>query len=123
MFSRTPDWRALHADRDFSRMNAEVAYTFLADLFTALKRWRFRRLPRAVGLPHTEEDRVANRRRSRREEAHARALVPADPHDAWQVDTRPPAFGQVDYLELNPELKEALAIDYPGLFPDTDDAS
>lgn len=123
MFSRTPDWRVLHVGRDFSRMNASEAYVFLADLFSALKRWRFRRLPRAVGLPRTQEDRDANRRRSRKEEAHARAVIPDDPRERWQVDTRPPAFGQVDYLELNPELKEALAIDHPGLFRDTESAS
>lgn len=123
MFGRTPDWRDLHAGRDFERMNATESYVFLASLFDVLRRWRFRRLPRAVGLPRTQEDRDANRRRARKEETHARAVVPGDPRETWQVDTRPPAFGNVDYFELNPELKEALAIDHPGLFRETGDAS
>ena len=123
MFSRTPDWRELHADHDFPRMNATDAYVFLSRLFTGLKRWRFRRLPRAVGLPRTEDDRVANRRRARREEAHARRVVRSDERDSWQVDVRPPAFGKVDYFELNPDLREDLALDYPGLSRGTDSAS
>lgn len=123
MFGRTPDWRALHAGRDFSRMNASEGYVFLASLFTALKPWRFRRLPRAVGLPRTQEDRDANRRRARKEEAHARLVVPQDERETWQVDTRPPAFGHLDYLETNPELKESLMLDHPALFRDTESAS
>ena len=122
MFGRTPDWRELHAGRDFSRLNATDSYVFLSELFTALKRWRFRRLPRAVGLPRTQEDRDANRRRARKEEAHARLVVPHDERETWQVDTRPPAFGSFDYLETNPDLKEDLSIDYPGLFRGTGSA-
>ena len=115
MFGRTPIWRSLHAGRDFSRMAPEDAYVFLGHLFDGLKRWRFRRLPRAVGLPRSDEDRLLARERSRAEEAVARLAVPDGERDSWQVDQRPSALGSpIPYQELNPELEEALEVDYPG---------
>ena len=111
MFGRTPIWRSLHAGRDFSRMAPEDAYVFLGHLFDGLKRWRFRRLPRAVGLPRTEEERLLARQRSRAEEAVARLAIPDGERDSWQVDQRPSALG---FTYHNPELEEALEVDYPG---------
>ncbi len=96
-------------------MAPEDAYVFLGHLFDGLKRWRFRRLPRAVGLPRTEEERLLNRERSRAEETVARFAVPDGERDSWQVDMRPSALGSaIPYQELNPELEEALEIDHPG---------
>jgi len=116
MFSHTPEWRVLHAGRDFTRMPSGEAYCFLSRLFSALERWHYRRLPRAVGLPRTEAERLANRERSRREEAVTRIAVPDDEHDDWVTDRRPSAAGSpIPYRELNPELEEALEIDFPGL--------
>ncbi len=121
MFCRTPEWRALHAGRDFPRMDPGQAYVFLGRLFSAMQRWRFRRLPRAVGLPRTDAERLANRERSRLEEAVARIAVPEDERDSWQVDRRPSAVGSpIPYSELNPQLAEDLALDYPGLPADPD---
>lgn len=121
MFAKTPDWRLHHAGRNFDGMDAAESYVFLAHLFDRLKRWRYRRLPRAVGLPRTEEERLLRREAARREEAVARLAVPDDERETWQVDRRPPAVGSaIPYMELNRELEEALAIDHPGLFADRD---
>ena len=117
MFGRTPVWRALHQGRDFTRMDPGEAYTFLSHLFDGLKRWHYRRLPRAVGLPRTEDERRVRREIARSEEAVARLAVPDDERDSWQIDRRPPAVGSaIPYWELNPDLEEALMLDRQGLF-------
>lgn len=113
MFSRTPVWRALHADGTAcEELSPERAYVHLGDLFSALKRWHFTRLPRSAGLPTTMEERIASYRRASREERHSRYVVPET--DDAIPDPRPAAFGGVNYLETNPDLVDDLEIDYPG---------
>lgn len=113
MFGRTPVWRALHADGTACEsLSPERAYSHLSEVFTALQPWRFTRLSRSAGLPTTAEGRIASFRRALREERHARQVVPD--RDDGIPDPRPPAFGQADYLELNPDLADDLEIDYPG---------
>lgn len=117
MFGRTPDWRESHRGMDFSRLRPEDAYMFLGALFDRLDRWRYRRLPRYAGLPRTEEEKTILRFRARREEHHARLVVP-DENDR-PIDERPSAMASaIPYGERNPDLKEDLRIDYPGLFRD-----
>ena len=113
MFSRTPAWRALHADGTAcEELSPERAYVHLGDLISALKRWHFTRLPRSAGLPTTMEERIASYRRALKEERHSRYVVPET--DDAIPDPRPAAFGEVNYLETNPDLVDDLEIDYPG---------
>ncbi len=114
MFGRTPEWVALHPARQAcERISPEDAYLHLSRLFAAFQGWRFTRLPRSAGLPQTPEERVQSFTCALEEERHAREVIPDIEEPV--LDTRPPAsaaFGP--YIELNPELEEALEIDYPG---------
>ena len=114
MFGRTPLWRILHAGRSACEaLSAVDAYIHLSEVFSALQGWRYVPLSRSAGLPVTPEERIASALSARLEEVHAREVVP----EVWATipDPRPAAFGASDYLGLNPDLAEALEIDYPGL--------
>ncbi len=115
MFGRTPEWSALHAARQScGQLSPEDAYVHLSRLFVAFQGWRFTRLPRTAGLPQTPEERRESFFRALDEERHAREVVPETYEPS--LDERPSAVGEMaPYLELNPELEEALEIDYPGL--------
>lgn len=117
MFGRTDEFRAVSEKYgDFLRANPTSAYVYLSTLMLALQRWRFTRLPRYAGLPRTAEERRANLRRCLREERKVRIEIPEEKE--WVIDDRPSAFGDLDYFEQNPELKEALEIDR-GFFRNT----
>ena len=114
MFGRTPVWCTLHAARQScERLSPEDAYVHLSRLFAAFQGWRFTRLPRSAGLPQSPEERRESFFRALDEERHAREVVPEVEEPV--LDTRPPASAAfAPYIELNPELEEALEIDYPG---------
>ncbi|MEO7921193.1 MAG: hypothetical protein ABIT01_17160 [Thermoanaerobaculia bacterium] len=116
MFGRTPAWRALHVTRhSCAQLSPEAAYVHLSEIFATFQGWRFTRLSRSAGLPQTPEDRRANLLRALDEARHAREVLPE--FDEPTLDRRPAAMASaIPYAELNPELEEALAIDYPGLF-------
>lgn len=110
MFGRTNEFRTVAAEHgDFLRANPSRAYVIIAELQTALQGWSYTKLPRYAGLPRTAEERRANLRRCLREERKARRDVPEEVE--WVIDNRPSAFGDLDYFEQNPELKEALEMD------------
>ncbi len=115
MFGRTEPFRTANAGRDFTRMDPGQAYVHLSALMDALQDWTYSRLPRSAGLPQTAEERTRLRARARFEEAVARRAIPDS--EAPTVDNRPSAFDTlaVPYLERNPELREDLSLDYPGL--------
>lgn len=112
-FSRTPPWRSILRDETFSRLSPEEAYCILGRLFDELQSWTFRRLPRSAGLPATDEGWKDLRAKAREEERHARLVVPDE--QAGPIDDRKDPDA-VPYWELNPDLKEDLELDYPGLF-------
>jgi hypothetical protein len=117
MFGRTEEFRAVSEEYgDFLCANPAHAYVYLSTLMLALQRWRFTRLPRYAGLPRTAEERRANLRRCLREERKVRIEIPEEKE--WVIDDRPSAFGDLDYFEQNPELKEALEMDR-GFFRNT----
>lgn len=115
MFGRTPEWRTLHAAQaPCATLSPERAYIHLSDLFSTFQGWRFTRLPRRAGISQDPDERRAAYYRALQEERHSRAVI-LEP-DEPLLDTRPPASGSfAPYLELNPELEEALELDYPGL--------
>lgn len=115
MFGRTPEWRTLHAAQpSCATLSPERAYIHLSALFATFQGWRFTRLPRRAGIPQDPDERRTAYYRALEEERHARALIPE--RDEPIPDSRPAATAAfAPYLELNPELEEALAIDYPGL--------
>jgi hypothetical protein len=65
-------------------------------------------------FPQDPDERRTAYYRALEEERHVPALIP-ERHEPIP-DTRPAATASfAPYLELNPELEEALEIDYPGL--------
>lgn len=112
MFGRTAEYQAVAEGRDFSRMNPTQAYIFLADVMTATRRWKYKRLPRYAGLPRTAEEKRRNLKRALREERHARLVCPDDIRETWTIDNRPSAVGNGrSYFEAQDELKEAVEMD------------
>ena len=117
MFGRTDEFRAVSQHYgDFLHVTPTSASVYLSTLMQALQRWRFTRLPRYAGLPRTAEERRANLSRCLREERKVRIEIPEEKE--WVIDDRPSAYGDLDYFEQNPELKEALEIDR-GFFRNT----
>jgi len=110
MFGRTDEFRCVAAEYgDFLRANPARAYVFISALQQALQGWKYTRLPRYAGLPRSADERRANLRRCLREERKVRIEVPEEKE--WVIDTRPSAFGDLDYFEQNPELRESLELD------------
>lgn len=116
MFGRTVPFRAILRGRQFIALSPRDAFSVIGELQTALQGWRFERLSRSVGLPFSDEDWDRLRRLSRKEEKHARRVIPDDIRESWCVDERPPAVGgELRYLDIQDELKESLEVDQ-GLF-------
>ena len=114
MFGCTPEWRTLHADSSTCEtLSPEKSYIHLSEVLSALQGWRYQHFSRSTGLPESPEERQESARVARLEEQHAQVAVP----EVWNTvpDPRPAATSTGDYFELNPELVEALEIDYPGL--------
>lgn len=114
MFGRTPEWRTLHpAQHGCATLSPERAYIHLSELFSTFQGWRFTRLPRRDGIPQDPDERRAAFYRALEEERHARALIP-DREEPIPDPRQPATAAFAPYFELNPELEEALEIDYPG---------
>jgi hypothetical protein len=116
MFGQTEPFRTILRGRQFTALSPRDAFRVIGELQTALQGWRFERLSRSVGLPFSDEDWDRLRQISRREEKHARRVVPDDVRQSWCADGRPPAIGgDLRYLDIQDELKESLEVDR-GLF-------